>query len=432
MGPEPLKLLRRLVRDLGHVVGARSSDLLNGGELGETAVAGQQQGSKSLASNIQAVVTTDLEPTHYALASSLIFDTKMGVIWILRAARNQRQHDDAKTILLNTLASFIPLLGESVMQCYASQTISICISMFISHEIARVKLATFGPISQILELGFDESTVGLAAKKIFDSYYMEYIQQYSKLSPSVRGAILRVLGFISRKYPGCISVQHREQLLRHLLKSISTLFAMDKNAMSIQHVGGAMNGLNQFMLQTPLSREEDILLVYKCIVFVIQPIDDLARYDLPRAGLQILIDNSYVFVPHLLKDWETLYSHLEHMSSHKNRQMSRLALTAFEQFLKHVSEMLLLNVDGSEERSCFSFIIAKLNYKLTTPDLPISDVSLAIRGFGIFASACKAFWGLCDLIDLTQAVIRRGSQFYNNANVVSEDHLLHIPSFLYL
>ncbi|KAH9256771.1 hypothetical protein BASA81_005065 [Batrachochytrium salamandrivorans] len=429
MGPEPLKLLRRLVRDLGHVVGARSSDLLNGGELGETAVAGQQQGSKSLASNIQAVVTTDLEPTHYALASSLIFDTKMGVIWILRAARNQRQHDDAKTILLNTLASFIPLLGESVMQCYASQTISICISMFISHEIARVKLATFGPISQILELGFDESTVGLAAKKIFDSYYMEYIQQYSKLSPSVRGAILRVLGFISRKYPGCISVQHREQLLRHLLKSISTLFAMDKNAMSIQHVGGAMNGLNQFMLQTPLSREEDILLVYKCIVFVIQPIDDLARYDLPRAGLQILIDNSYVFVPHLLKDWETLYSHLEHMSSHKNRQMSRLALTAFEQFLKHVSEMLLLNVDGSEERSCFSFIIAKLNYKLTTPDLPISDVSLAIRGFGIFASACKAFWGLCDLIDLTQAVIRRGSQFYNNANVVSEDHLLHIPSF---
>ncbi|KAJ1332682.1 hypothetical protein BSLG_008311 [Batrachochytrium salamandrivorans] len=429
MGPEPLKLLRRLVRDLGHVVGARSSDLLNGGELGETAVAGQQQGSKSLASNIQAVVTTDLEPTHYALASSLIFDTKMGVIWILRAARNQRQHDDAKTILLNTLASFIPLLGESVMQCYASQTISICISMFISHEIARVKLATFGPISQILELGFDESTVGLAAKKIFDSYYMEYIQQYSKLSPSVRGAILRVLGFISRKYPGCISVQHREQLLRHLLKSISTLFAMDKSAMSIQHVGGAMNGLNQFMLQTPLSREEDILLVYKCIVFVIQPIDDLARYDLPRAGLQILIDNSYVFVPHLLKDWETLYSHLEHMSSHKNRQMSRLALTAFEQFLKHVSEMLLLNVDGSEERSCFSSIIAKLNYKLTTPDLPISDVSLAIRGFGIFASACKAFWGLHDLIDLTQAVVRRGSQFYNNANVVSEDHLLHIPSF---
>ncbi|XJO77166.1 hypothetical protein BDV3_001782 [Batrachochytrium dendrobatidis] len=389
-----------------------------------------QQDSTSLAAEILTIVTTELTSDHHALASSLLFDPKTGVLRILRSSKGISRHDRAKVFIFNTLTAFIPKLGASSILPYAVQIITTCMAIFRSQDSSRVKLASFRPVEQILDLGIPHSTVDLSVDRLFEQYYMTYIQQYTKISLSVKGAILSILGLISKQYPHSIMEDWVEQLQRHLLKTIEKLFSTKRAGIDTQHIVGAMTGLNFYLFQFEFIKQEDLNLVYKCIKFVIHPIDNLTRYDLPKAGLQILINHSEMFADIFLKDWLVLYNCFECMSIHKNRDLSRLGLAAFVQFFKNISKALLQNCEGADEKLCFVSILSKFNYKLTTPNLSVSEVSLAIYGFGMLSHACKFFWGADEFTSLTKVIMQHGVQFYSNVESINEAHLLHIPSFL--
>ncbi|KAJ1339569.1 hypothetical protein BSLG_005816 [Batrachochytrium salamandrivorans] len=148
-----------------------------------------QQDSTSLAAEILTIVTTELTSDHHGkfidtLASSLLFDPKTGVLRILRSSKGISRHDRAKVFIFNTLTAFIPKLGASSILPYAVQIITTCMAIFRSQDSSRVKLASFRPVEQILDLGIPHSTVDLSVDRLFEQYYMTYIQQYTKISLS--------------------------------------------------------------------------------------------------------------------------------------------------------------------------------------------------------------------------------------------------------
>nr|KAJ3422852.1 hypothetical protein HK105_006003 [Polyrhizophydium stewartii] len=247
----------------------------------------------------------------------------------------------------------------------------------------------------------------------------------------VKGAILRMLGLLCRVHPTSVSDRQRAQLRRLLLQAIETLFSTKKDAeIEMQLVVGAMTGINSLLAVENMPTEQDTLLVFNATKHVVQPIDDLNRYDLPKAGLQLLIDNCRVFEPYLLRDSTLLFGHLDRMSAHKNRDLSRLGHRALREFLKRLVSIILLNPNGAREREAFSTILGRLHSKIDNAESSVREVSLSISALGFFSRVCKARGEASELAALRAAIIRRSVQFYENTASIDEEHLSHIHSFL--
>ncbi|KAI8930349.1 hypothetical protein BC831DRAFT_508515 [Entophlyctis helioformis] len=308
------------------------------------------------------------------------------------------------------LAPFIGKLGATSIRPYAADIKTACVALYNSKETSKVKLATFDPITKLIEIGLDDAATLLDVKGLFNLYFTSYIQQTTKLTAVVQDS-------------------QKSQLLRFFVQSLETLFAVGKE-MDMQLIVGAMIGINHYLVANKTVDRSYVQLLFNCTKHVIQPIDDLSRYDLPRAGLQLLVENASLFEGLLLNDARFLFDQLEAMSAHSNRDMSRLGMRALEQFLKCLSDILVKNPLGREEQSCFSIIVGKLDSKLKHTESSVSDISLAIRAFGFLAKPCKVFWGTDDLVELTKLMLQRSSYFYADTAAINDDQLSHIPSFL--
>ncbi|KAL2916315.1 hypothetical protein HK105_204071 [Polyrhizophydium stewartii] len=387
--------------------------------------------SKGLAGDVLTLVASDLERHHHALAVSLFFRPDKGALAFLKAARANRDHDGAKVALCSALASLIGQVGLDAVQSHLAEIVSVCTALFNSRETAKVRLASLEPLMRILEFERPDVAAAIGVEGIFNLYFSALVQQASKLTASVKGAILRMLGLLCRVHPTSVSDRQRAQLRRLLLQAIETLFSTKKDAeIEMQLVVGAMTGINSLLAVENMPTEQDTLLVFNATKHVVQPIDDLNRYDLPKAGLQLLIDNCRVFEPYLLRDSTLLFGHLDRMSAHKNRDLSRLGHRALREFLKRLVSIILLNPNGAREREAFSTILGRLHSKIDNAESSVREVSLSISALGFFSRVCKARGEASELAALRAAIIRRSVQFYENTASIDEEHLSHIHSFL--
>ncbi|KAJ3289778.1 hypothetical protein HK104_007244 [Borealophlyctis nickersoniae] len=419
MATIPLENLRRLLSDLhDYLTGAAGAAFVD---------------TKALATDIRSIVLAELRPEDTALSLSLIFNPERGVLQFLRLTRGSKEHDDAKVILCDLLAEYSTKVTSSISE-YAVDIKSTCVVLFGGKESSKVKQASFLPLLALLDPNLQISDPErLEIGKLFKIYFDTYIQQLSKLTASVKACILDLLGMIARFYPKHVDARQRSQLQRFYIQNLETLFNVRGKEIDLTLVAGTMKGLNHFMFTfSPGDKAvgKDLALIFKCIKHVIQPTGDLTRYEVPKAGLQMIIDHAPQFGSLLFGDYRAIYDNLKEMSAHKNRDLQKMGFTSIDAFLRQIANVLVSKSGGAPERECFWFFMKQFSDTLRSEESSVREISLAIRGYGIFAAPCRKYVEPQELHEVLAILLKKNAFLFSDANEQQEETAGHIASFI--
>ncbi|RUP50947.1 hypothetical protein BC936DRAFT_136979 [Jimgerdemannia flammicorona] len=297
-----------------------------------------------------------------------------------------------------------------------------CVTLFTSDLSNKVKHATFDPMIALLDTcAHNLDADKLDVKNLFEKYFKDYATMQSKLSAGVKSSILQLLGIITRYYSQYTSAL-AAQLLRFFVTTMEHQLFKAKNADAFI-LAGAFRGLDSFLFSERKKLEasmKDLRTVYSCIKIVIDLPEDLVRYDVPRAGLQLIINHLDIFRPYLLEDVRSIYINLRALCDHKNDDMSKLAYKA----------LLASQVGGPKELDCFWFFMTQFANALKADKIEVRDLSIAIRGYGYFAAPCKKYMNEEQLQTLLSHLLKKSAWFYSDTNDDLEGVLTHIASFI--
>ncbi|KAJ3050629.1 hypothetical protein HK097_008382, partial [Rhizophlyctis rosea] len=335
--------------------------------------------SKGLAIDVRTTLLTELAPGDTALALSLLFNAERGVIQFLKITRGSKAHDDAKAVLLETVADYAAKHPREIREF-----------------AVEIKVRASRPFL-------------------------------------VKSSILELLGFLSRHYSQCADDKQRLQLQRFYMQTLESLFNVRGKEPDAPLIAGAIRGLDHYMFTIEGDNKivaKDMALIFKALKHVIQPAEDLTRYALPIAGLQMIIDHAKLLQPLLYSDYRTVYSYLREMSSHKNRDLHKVGFAAVDAFLKQIAAILLEEQEGKAELNCFWYFMKNFSDSLRNTDSSVRDISLAIRGYGLFAGPCKKFLNATEVHQIMNILLTRSTFLFSEANENQEETAGHIAAFI--
>ncbi|KAJ3037490.1 hypothetical protein HDV00_001665 [Rhizophlyctis rosea] len=388
--------------------------------------------TKALSTDVKTILVGELGPADSALALSLLFHAERGVLQFLKVTRGSKVHVDAKAILLESIAEYGTKFPAGMKE-YAVEIKNICVALFGSKESSKVQKATFNPLFMLLDPRMNLNDEDLEVAKLFKTYFNAYIQQATKITATVKSLVLELLGFITRYYPASVDERQRLQLQRFYIQALESLFNVRGKEPDLPLVAGAMRGLDHYLFSLAGDDKiasKDLNLVFKALKHVLQPTEDLTRYAVPMAGLQMVIDHSSMLGPLLYSEYRTMYSYLLQMNSHRNRDLHKLGFNAVDAFLREVATTLMTLAKGKAETECFWFFLKHFSDALKNPASSLRDVSLAIRGFGLFAAPCKNFLDQNEVLQILDILLKKSSFLFSDANDNQDEITGQLPAFL--
>ncbi|KND04346.1 uncharacterized protein SPPG_00077 [Spizellomyces punctatus DAOM BR117] len=316
---------------------------------------------------------------------------------------------------------------SSSLRQYAIDIQSICQSLFSSFkESSKVKAESFNVLSALLDPTLniiDPKKIDI--QKLFQFYLQTYVQQQTKLTSSVKGALLRLLGNISRYFPSVIDASQISHLHHIVIQCVSTLF--EKNP-DLPHIEGAIRALDDLMFRADLDRDLGIIGGY--VRRMIEPLGELTQYSIPKAALQIVIDHAAKLQGPFYENYAAIYVDLRNASQHQNIDVSRLGYRAIDQFLKIIAMVLKNKSSEQDAKKCFWWFMRQFTDILQQNKAAYKDVSLAIRGYGFFAGPCKQLLDPGQLNLMLEHLVAKNAFLNSEGTGNREDILSHIPSFL--
>ncbi|KAI9209180.1 uncharacterized protein BJ171DRAFT_576762 [Polychytrium aggregatum] len=390
---------------------------------------------KAVATDIAVVVNNDLHPDERDLAHSVLFDPERGLLRFLQKTRGQKIFDPAKILLLEFTAE--TLAKPWSLSAYLADIKSGCLAVLVSpQESTKVKQAAFGPLLAILtskHLSIDGADFDVAG--LYERLWREYVTLNKKLSASVRAGLFQVLA--------CIVKQHSQRLdQRNVLAFYRSLVQTTERQLFDVHtipemplVVGSLRALDSILHIRPVPDPNYVDVVYRVVRHVVAPIDDLNRYDIPKAGLEILVNHGDLFAERLFSDYPSIYANLKHLSIHKNRDVSRLAFRALDKFIEQIATVLSIRSASKDPTAeeCFWFFITEFTGVLRRDQVDsdsVKQISLAIRGFGIFAGPSRNFLTEEDWHEIPDLLMRKSSLLFCEANTSLNDTLFHLSSLV--
>ncbi|XP_077979786.1 DNA-dependent protein kinase catalytic subunit-like [Glandiceps talaboti] len=414
----------------GSELQSKLSELLD--LLQETASQHTVEKVQNLIGEIQQICFRTTSENELAYSCSVLFHKETGILVFLKKTITLEQYLSCKERILEFLYNFLFKANKKVVT-YAVDIKDVCFSLFSRDKSAKVKSKTFPILIKLFGL-----TAGtpvskqLDILKLKDKYFSELMQP-SKVSATVKHGIYHILGVLTEYYPD-LMMDTSDRLLNAYMKSLKDQMTSKTKQPDFLVIAGCLMGLSHYLVHFTQSVEEGAKYSYDIYKYSRMTISkqDYTRFDVPRAGLSLLGKHAPQFNKYLLDDHEEVYDKLYNWCQHHNREMKRLGYIALEAFLKEVATMLVTtsSTDKRNKAAIFKNFIKKFHSIIDNPNSNTKEISIAIKGYGLFAGPCKLFLSEDDVKFMFNEMIQRSEQLYFNQSDLVDDKIPYLPSFL--
>ncbi|KAI9025751.1 hypothetical protein CLU79DRAFT_698900, partial [Phycomyces nitens] len=288
----------------------------------------------------------------------VLFHPEYGIIRIMNVDGKDHKQDflKAQLTLLNFLVSFIPKAG-SVLQPYCVSIKNCCVRLSFTKS-ARVRNAAINVISALINVKKNKLDISvLDCKDLYEHFAKEFTLSDSRVPLSTKGAIIILLGQISRFCPDATDKEKAQEYLGWCIYDLDhQLFQQD--IANNQYVADVLKGLT-FFISSPLYPSVSDFLdkekLYKAVLALLNMPQDLSRYASPRAVLQLIEQHMDLFGEFLVKDSKLIYNYLAALGNNANKEISLSAYRAMESFLEQfLLDKLFKTIDEKQTVTWFT------------------------------------------------------------------------------
>ncbi|XP_053785435.1 DNA-dependent protein kinase catalytic subunit isoform X4 [Desmodus rotundus] len=367
-------------------------------------------------------------PAVLALQTSLVFSKDFGLLVFVRKSLSIDEFRDCREEVLKFLCIFLEKIGQKIIP-YSLDVKNTCTSVYTKDKAAKCKIPALDLLIKLLQTLrsstlMDEFRVG----ELFSKFYGE-VALKTKIPDTVLEKIYELLGVLGEVHPSDM-INNSEKLFRAFLGELKTQMTSTVREPKLPVVAGCLKGLSSLMCNFTKSMEEEPQTskeIFDFALKAIHPQIDLKRYAVPLAGLCLFTLHASQFSTCLLDNYVSLFEVLSKWCSHTNIELKKAAHSALESFLKQIS--FLVAKDAEMHKSKLQYFMEQFYGIIRNMDSNSKDLSIAIRGYGLFAGSCKII-NAKDVDFMYVELIQRCKQLFLTQMDTSDDHVYQMPSFL--
>ncbi|XP_053414339.1 DNA-dependent protein kinase catalytic subunit [Nycticebus coucang] len=367
-------------------------------------------------------------PAVLALQTSLVFSRDFGLLVFVRKSLSMDEFRDCREEILKFLCIFLEKIGQKI-EPYSLDTKNTCTSVYTKDRAAKCKIPALDLLIKLLQTLrssrlMDEFKIG----ELFSKFYGELALK-TKIPDTVLEKVYELLGVLGEVHPTEM-INNSENLFRAFLGELKTQMTSAIREPKLPVVAGCLKGLSSLLCNFTKSVEEDPQTSREIFDFVLKaicPQIDLKRYAVPAAGLRLLTLHAPQFSACLLDNYISLFEVLSKLCGHTNVELKKAAYSALESFLKQVSLMVAKNAEMHESK--LQYFMEQFYGIIRNVDSNSKELSIAIRGYGLFAGPCKVV-NAQDVDFMYVELLQRCKQMFLTQADTAEDRVYQMPSFL--
>ncbi|XP_039235694.1 DNA-dependent protein kinase catalytic subunit isoform X2 [Pipra filicauda] len=382
----------------------------------------------SLLRSLAETCLTSLDSGEQALHLSLVFSQEHGLLVFIHRSLSIEEFRDCREEALKFLCVFMEKAGDKVHP-YACNIKQTCLSVYTKERAAKCKVAALELLMKLLQslrcsCLMEEMKVG----EIFNKFYGE-LGTKSKIPDTVLEKIYELLGVLGEVQPSDM-INNSDKLFRAYLGELKTQMTSATRGPKLPVVAGCLRGLVALMCNFTKSVDEDPQTAKEIFDFAMKAINpqvDQRRYAVPLAGLQLFSWHAAQFGALLLDNYVSLYEVMCKWCGHTHQELKKASHSALDSFLNQIS--LMVGKDAGLHMDKLQFFMEQFYGIIRRMDSSSKELSIAIRGYGLFAAPCKAIHSK-DVDNMYVELLQRCKQMYLTEAETIDDHLYQLPSFL--
>uniref|UniRef100_F6UGH4 DNA-dependent protein kinase catalytic subunit n=1 Tax=Xenopus tropicalis TaxID=8364 RepID=F6UGH4_XENTR len=359
---------------------------------------------------------------------SLIFSKEIGLLAFVRKSLSSEEFKDCREDALKFLSTFLEKIGSNV-QPYAMDIKTLCVTVYTKDRAAKCKIPALELLIKLFQLlknsyKIEEFKIG----EIFNKFYGELATK-SKLSDTVLEKVYELLGILGEVQP-CEMTDNSEKLFKAFLGELKAQMISSTRNPKFPVIAGCLKGLSALMINFTKTMEEDPKTskeIFDYTVKAISPQVEMKRYAVPLAGLNLLALHASQFSNYLMDNYQSLFEVISKWCGHTNGEIKKLAFAALDSFLKQIAHLVANNAEAHKNK--LQFFMEQFYKVIRKMDCSNKELSIAIRGYGLFAAPCKAV-NAKDVDLMYIELIQRCKQMYLTEADTEEDNVYQLPNFL--
>ncbi|XP_077622037.1 DNA-dependent protein kinase catalytic subunit [Crocuta crocuta] len=363
-----------------------------------------------------------------ALQTSLVFSKDFGLLLFVRKSLNIDEFRDCREEVLKFLYAFLEKIGQKITP-YSLDIKNTCTSVYTKDKAAKCRISALDLLIKLLRTLrssrlMDEFGIG----ELFSKFYGELASK-TRIQDTVLEKIYELLGVLGEVHPSEM-INNSENLFRAFLGELKTQMTSALREPKLPVLAGCLKGLSSLMCNFTKSMEEDPQTsreIFDFTLKAIRPQIDLKRYAVPLAGLCLFTLHASQFSTCLMDNYVSLFEVLSKWCSHTNVEVKKAAHSALESFLKQISSMVAKDAEMHKKK--LQYFMEQFYGIIRNVDSNSKDLSIAIRGYGLFAGPCKVI-NAKDVDFMYVELIQRCKQLFLTQTDTVDDHIYHMPSFL--
>uniref|UniRef100_A0A8D2M7W0 DNA-dependent protein kinase catalytic subunit n=1 Tax=Zonotrichia albicollis TaxID=44394 RepID=A0A8D2M7W0_ZONAL len=390
---------------------------LQAGDAGGSALHGY-----SLLRSLAETCVASLGSGEQALHLSLVFSQEHGLLVFVHRSLSIEEFRDCREEALKFLCVFMEKVGDKIHP-YACNIKQTCLSVYTKERAAKCKVSALELLIKLLHsLQRSYLMEEMKVKEIFNKFYEELATK-SRIPDTVLEKIYELLGVLGEVQPSDM-INNSEKLFRAYLRELKTQMTSATRGPKLPLVAGCLRGLVALMYNFTKSVDEDPQTAKEIFDFAMKAINPQVNL---LSGLQLFSWHSAQFGALLLDNYVSLYEVLCKWCGHSHQELKKASYSALDSFLKQIS--LMVAKDAELHKSKLQFFMEQFYGTIRRMDSSSKELSIAIRGYGLFASPCKAIHPE-DVDNMYVELLQRCKQMFLTEAETVDDHLYQLPSFL--
>ncbi|XP_058033644.1 DNA-dependent protein kinase catalytic subunit [Ahaetulla prasina] len=363
-----------------------------------------------------------------ALQISLVFSNENGLLSFIDKSLRVEDFRECRKEALKFILTFVEKIGPKV-QPYAQDVKRICVISYTKDKSAKCGIPALELLIKLLQkLQSSNAMEYMKVGEIFNKFYGELAIK-SKVPDTVLERIYELLGVLGEVQPNEM-IDNSEKLFRAYLLELKVQMTSATREPKFPIVAGCLKGLTALMYNFTKSMDEDPRTSKEIFDFALKAISPkihLERYAVPLAGLHLFSKHAVQFSTCLLDNYVSLFQTMSKWCGHQNAEVKKAGHSALDSFLKQVSAMVAKDVEM--HKSKLQFFMEEFYGIIRNMDASNKELSIAIRGYGLFAAPCKVI-NPKDVDFMYVELLQRCKQMYLTEAETIDDHVYQLPSFL--
>uniref|UniRef100_A0A8U8BGC8 DNA-dependent protein kinase catalytic subunit n=1 Tax=Geospiza parvula TaxID=87175 RepID=A0A8U8BGC8_GEOPR len=375
---------------------------------------------RSLAETCVASVASGEQALHL----SLVFSQEHGLLVFIHRSLTIEEFRDCREEALKFLCVFMEKVGDKIHP-YACNIKQTCLSVYTKERAAKCKISALELLIKLLH-SLQRSCLmeEMKVREIFNKFYEELAAK-SRIPDTVLEKIYELLGVLGEVQPSDM-INNSEKLFRAYLRELKTQMTSATRGPKLPLVAGCLRGLVALMYNFTKSVDEDPQTAKEIFDFAMKAINPQVNLYV-NSGLQLFSWHSAQFGALLLDNYMSLYEVMSKWCGHTHQELKKASYSALDSFLKQIS--LMVAKDAELHKSKLQFFMEQFYGTIRRMDSSSKELSIAIRGYGLFASPCKAIHPE-DVDNMYVELLQRCKQMFLTEAETIDDHLYQLPSFL--